>query len=190
MNTWLSRRYDAYRIFWFSMMLARGFTLIELMITIAIAAILLAVGVPSFADFITNTRISTDSSNLIADLAFARSEAVKRGLPVTVCKKTSGASTCSTGSWSTGRLIFVDLATAGTVGTLDGTDTLLRVREDLATGNVLASSGFINAHYIQYLSNASTDSAGSFQLTRSGFTGRNLCVNAAGRVRTQTTACP
>lgn len=168
------------------MMLARGFTLIELMITIAIAAILLTLGVPSFADFIANTRIATDSSNLMADLAFARSEAVKRGSPVAICRKAAGATSCGT-SWSDGRLIFVELG--GAVGTYDANDVLLRVREELAQGNALASSGFANAAFIQYLPNGSTDSPGAFQLTRSGYTGRNLCVNAAGRVRSQTGAC-
>lgn len=169
-------------------MLSRGFTLLELMIAIAIAAILLAVGVPSFADFVANTRIATDSSNLLVDLALARSEAVKRGTAVTICGRTSGAMTCGA-SWNGGRLVFVDQG--GVIGAYDAAnDVLLRAREDIAQGNVLASSGFTNANFIQYLSNAGVDSAGSFQLTRSGYTGRNLCVNAAGRVRTQTTACP
>lgn len=170
------------------MMLVKGFTLIELVITMAIAAILLTIGVPSFQDFIANTRISTDNSNLLADLAFARSEAVKRGTSVTICGKTSGANTCS-GSWNGGRLIFVD--SGGVVGAYDAAnDTLLRVREDIAAGNALATFTFTNAGYIRYLSNGGIDSAGSFRLTRAGYTGRNLCINAAGRVRiNQSTNC-
>lgn len=170
------------------MMLVRGFTLIELMITVAIAAILLAIGVPSFRDFVVNTRISTDSSNLLADLAFARSEAVKRGLPITVCAKAAGSDSCAAG-WTNGRLVFVDLTTPGTTGVYDvTTDTLLRVREAVGAGNTMSSSNFSNGAYIQYFPSGGSDSAGLFQITRAGFTGRNLCVNATGRVRINTSS--
>lgn len=63
---------------------SRGFTLIELLITVAILAILLGVGVPSFVDYIRNSRVSTQVNELATALNFARSEAVTRGDDVTV----------------------------------------------------------------------------------------------------------
>jgi prepilin-type N-terminal cleavage/methylation domain-containing protein len=63
-----------------------GFTLIELMITLIVAGILLGIGVPSFNSFVKNNRIVSQSNELLADLTFARSEALKRSRDVHICK--------------------------------------------------------------------------------------------------------
>lgn len=60
----------------------KGFTLIELLITLVIAAILVTIAVPNFSGLIQNNRFATHTNRLIADLNFARSEAIKRGAPV------------------------------------------------------------------------------------------------------------
>ena len=70
-----------------------GFTLVELMVTIAIAAILLGLGVPSFRTLIENNRIAAASNDVVTGLQFARSEAVKRALLVSFCG-TTNQSTC------------------------------------------------------------------------------------------------
>ena len=66
------------------MKLGRGFTLLELMVTIAVLAILATVGVPSFRDLIQNNRVTTQTNELVSALSFARTEAVKRGQSVEV----------------------------------------------------------------------------------------------------------
>lgn len=65
-----------------------GFTLIELMVTISIAAILLAVGVPSFQAIIENNRLATQSNELITAVNLARSEAIKRGVNISITPNT------------------------------------------------------------------------------------------------------
>ena len=103
-----------------------GFTLIELMVTIAVAAILITVAVPSMRTFVQNGRINTEVNDLLADINFARSEAIKRRTNVSICKSINGT-TCTVGGvdWENGRLIFVDPAANGAV---DIGDTILRFR--------------------------------------------------------------
>lgn len=63
-------------------MLSRGFTLIELLVVIVLSAILLAIGVPSFSDYITTNRLKAVNAQLITDLQYARAEAAARSTPV------------------------------------------------------------------------------------------------------------
>ncbi len=69
----------------------RGFTLVELMITLAVSAIIVTVAVPSFASFIRSQRASTQANDLLVSLTFARSEALKRGVPISVCSTDDAA---------------------------------------------------------------------------------------------------
>lgn len=66
------------------MKMQRGFTLIELMITLVIGVILLAVGIPSFKSITDNTRMAASANNLVMAMLLARSEAVKTGRNVFV----------------------------------------------------------------------------------------------------------
>ena len=79
----------------------RGFTLIELMVTLAVAGILLAVGVPSFINVIVGNRLATQSNELVSAFHWARSEAVKRNQPIRLCRAAdAGATDCAgAGLW-------------------------------------------------------------------------------------------
>ena len=69
---------------------AYGFTLIELMVVVTLAAILLAVGVPSFTSFIAGQRVKTASYDILSALTFVRSEAIKRNANVTLAQAAGG----------------------------------------------------------------------------------------------------
>lgn len=85
-----------------------GFSLIELMITIAVLAILVALAAPSFSSIINANRITGQTNELVSSLQLARMEAVRRNEAVRVCR-TSNGTTCdtTTGAW-TGWLTVVD----------------------------------------------------------------------------------
>lgn len=127
-----------------------GFTLIELMFTLIVLAVLLGIGVPNFRDFIRNSRLSSAANDLLADLNLARSEAVKRRVPVTLCKSTDGTS-CATDNaapflrW----IVFVDdlnSAVASTDdgnGIVNGAELVLMDRTVSATLNAPAAGRFV-----------------------------------------------
>ena len=87
-----------------------GFTLIELLVTMTIAAILLAIGVPSYQSITTSTRMSGEINALRIDTNFARSEAIKRGQSVSVCPSANplaATPVCDPAmNWSTGWVVF------------------------------------------------------------------------------------
>ncbi|MBL4819035.1 MAG: GspH/FimT family pseudopilin [Deltaproteobacteria bacterium] len=86
--------------------LPSGFTLLELMVTLAIAAILATVAIPGFSNLITSNRISSSVNGLLGAIHMARSEAVKLGTFVELCKKNSNSDGCTDGgNWEQGWLV-------------------------------------------------------------------------------------
>lgn len=170
----------------------RGFTLIELVMSIAIVAILLTVGIPSFRAFIINNRIVTQTNDFVTALAHARAEAVRRNTRVTICRSnisTSSSPACVPSSaWADGWIVFTDPVVFGTV---DTGETILRVHEALPTNMTLAVSGFENSgDYLQFLpsglvsgvSGGSSATAGTFTVCFSGYRGRVINFNSIGRI--------
>lgn len=74
-----------------------GFTLIELMVTVAVLAVLIAVAAPSFVSIINGSRLTSHANELVASLQQARMEAIRRNASVTVCRTTNGA-VCDAGA--------------------------------------------------------------------------------------------
>lgn len=87
-----------------------GMSLVELMTVISIAGILLAIGVPSYKYITTSNRVSMEVNALLADLQYARSEAVKEGQMVTVCPS-ANQTACDANStnWQSGWIVFSDV---------------------------------------------------------------------------------
>ncbi|MCG8276163.1 GspH/FimT family pseudopilin [Stenotrophomonas sp. NLF4-10] len=78
---------------------ARGFSLLELMVTVAVLAILMAIAVPGFSALINRDRLTSQANELVAVIQYARSEAVRLNGPVTLCPSADGAA-CSGSDWS------------------------------------------------------------------------------------------
>ena len=86
-----------------------GFTLMELMITLLIVGILVAIGVPSVKHFMQGSQLIASTNELLSAFHVARSEAIKQSAPVTVCASTDGESCSDDTDWTTGWIVFLDL---------------------------------------------------------------------------------
>lgn len=110
-----------------------AFTLVELVVTMAVAAVLLTIAIPSFQTVIQNSRIATQANSLLTDLNYARSEALRRNLNVGICASNDGA-TCGGANWGLGRIVFAD---SNGNGALDAGEAL-RVQQGITqSGNTL-----------------------------------------------------
>ncbi len=151
-----------------------GFTLIELMVTVAVFAIFAAIAIPNFTSVIQDTRLQGVGVNLVTAFNLARSEAIKRGQTVDV-KATDG------NSWTNGFTVEVSGAT-----------TPLRTFPGLTNG-ITITAATNGSTSISYLASGLISTAGdTFQVCdsrRTGETGRAINVNATGRISTTTYAC-
>ena len=86
-----------------------GFTILELMVAIAVAAMLAAIAAPGMMDFVRNGRLSTAARQFDADVLLARREAIKRNTRVLVCPVGATANKCGSGTaWAPGWLVCYD----------------------------------------------------------------------------------
>jgi len=184
----------------------RGFTLIELIVTMAIVAIVATMAVPSYLTFIQNNRLAAQSNALITSLNIARSESVKRlastvanpNPRVTVCASSNGTACSNANQWELGWIVFVDLNADGVVNPGTGAclateDCILQVAGLLQGGNTLRSSGFANLFNVQYNTRGALNSAGTFTLCdKRGVTNaRAINLNLTGRASQRTAvSCP
>lgn len=157
-----------------------GFTLVELMVTISILAILLGIGVPSFRATIEGNRITTVANDMVAALQFARSEAVKRGANVTLCSSSDQRS-CS-GAWANGWVARI--SGAAPVAPPADDPALLRVGPAAREGVAIVDPGIVEFNAL-----GGTTNARCFQITL-GTLQRFVGVGPAGRVASSPTACP
>lgn len=136
----------------------QGFTLPELLVSVAIAAILLAAALPSMKEVIVKDRTASQVNELLASLQLARSEAVKRMTPVTVCASADGESCLSSAekTWENGWIVFNESVSAN--GKRDLGEGLLRVGGAMKSGYTLRSNNKISG-YITYLANGRSQTA-------------------------------
>jgi type IV fimbrial biogenesis protein FimT len=98
-----------------------GFTLVELMFTLTILAILMSLAVPSFNQTLASIRLSSTTNDLNAALSQAKSDAIRLGKRVTICASTDSTTCANTTTWSQGWITFVDgTRTTGVLSVDDG----------------------------------------------------------------------
>ena len=114
-----------------------GFTLIEMMVTIALIAIFAALAVPAYNNFIAGNRAATEMNTFVSDLQYARVVAMENGTSATMCVSTDGETCKDSGDWNEGWIVFLDRNGDGTV---DAGENLLRVQAALPGGDSLTGN--------------------------------------------------
>ena len=130
--------------FVFNGVMVRGFTLVELVLTLTVAAILVAIAIPQLGQFLRSHRLSTDVNDLVADISYARSEGLKRTINVGVCKSDNRATCTASGSWASGWIVFVDADSSG--GWTAG-DQVLRAHDPLPASISVAAAAADTLYY-------------------------------------------
>lgn len=178
-----------------------GVTLIELMVTLSILAILMALAVPSYQGLIASSRLSSASADFSTTLAQARQSAIKSGHRITVCKSADGAACAESGNWEQGWILFNDFNRSGTtasVVTVDGVaDTVISTFPSLPSDLVMKGNTPV-ASYISFSADglSKTMSGGALLGTvrlcsTSGYLAddkraRDFVLNRAGRLVVKT----
>jgi len=153
------------------------------MITVAIAAILVILGIPAFNSTIKQNRLATQVNEIVTMFNLARSEAVKRGNTVSVCTTSDQASCDDDATWAQGAIIFSDLNGDGSV---DDDDVIIRVTDAMSGNSTVDYAGF-GGDTIQFLPTGRTNSQnGTFTLcdsTADDEYARAIILSATGRAR-------
>ena len=162
-----------------------GFTLFEMLITVALVSILVAFAIPSMREFSKNDRLTTNINNLIGHLAYARSEAVKRSVQVSLCVSNNSSTanpSCTGGNWQDGWIVYID---SDADNSFTAGEEVIRAQEALKVTNTLSTTGIGNQITYDYRGFVNAASVGSLELCddRTGPHGKTLRITTTGRVR-------
>lgn len=160
---------------------SNGFTLVELIVTMSLAAIVLAIAVPNFQTLLRSNRLTAVNNEFVAFFNLTRSEAIRAGSSVTLCKTATGAACSTTGGWESGWLIFAD---PNANGIIDTGEAVIKVHEALGSQNTMASSSGTAGSLITFNGSGFLNQTGTLALC-SGDKCFNLIIASPGRIRSE-----
>lgn len=135
----------------------RGFTLIELMVTVAILAIVIRFAIPGMSDVILSNRLTSYSNDFVSSALSARGEAIKRNRVITLCAAAASSSTCATsGGWQQGWIV-VDLTAGVVIRRKDALDSGYQLRNAAVTRIDYQSTGLPNTGLTMTLCKTTSD---------------------------------
>jgi type IV fimbrial biogenesis protein FimT len=172
-----------------SKLFSRGFTMVELMVTISISAILVTFGVPMMSNLVEGNTISGHVNNFVGTVNLARSEAIKRGIPIVICRSDNpdvDAPTCAASGtgWESGWIAFADRNANGQLDAATTGDVLLRVQ-----GAMTDTSGITQTTFSKLIFRPTgLMSAGASTFTfnsrsQNSARVRRVCTTLSGRTR-------
>lgn len=171
----------------------RAWTLVELVVALGIAAVLITMALPSWGQWIGSQRVMNQALLLAKNMQLARSEAIKRGHRVNLCKSADGVQCIDTGGWDQGFLMHED---TGTKGEVDGDDDVIRFERP--ERGIRVSSNKPLADYVSFTAfgharmlNGALQ-MGTFTICKQGFPAVDVVLVGSGRVRIAKTnaICP
>ena len=166
-----------------------GVTLLELLIGLVVAGILVALAAPGFRSLLVRRQMEAAVDALLGDFRLARSEAIKRGHSVTICRSISGqACESRAGGWEVGWIVFDDKDGSNTVNA-QADERVLRWQQPLAGVSTITATGGGNATagvaYEFRANGLATGTMGSLTVTPAAGPAssiRVLCVSSLGRL--------
>lgn len=164
-----------------------GYTMMEMVMTMAIVAILASIAVPGFKYVTSSNRIATEVNGLLGDMQFARSQAVKEGLPVTVCTSSDGL-TCTNTDWELGWIVFLDSNSSKSV---DPGESIIRTQPAFGgTDTFIATPNNFHALTFNRMGYAPTGAANAVNITLHDSTSnpnwtRCIAINPIGSTVTE-----
>ncbi len=162
-------------------MRAGGFTLVELMVVLAVLAILTTVVVPSMRSMYLQETSTTQTLDFVASLNYTRNEAIKRGAPVIMCKSDDGATCNSDSNWQQGWIVFADTNNNGSLNT---TDEILRVHGPLTDTNATLHGNDLVTNKVTYNANGTSQNGAFLLCDIRGLASAKAIVLSSGRIRT------
>lgn len=162
----------------------RGYSLVELVVALGIAVVLVTLALPSWGRWIGNEQVQNQAILLATSMQLARSEAIKRGHRVNLCKSGDGVQCADTGGWDQGFLMHED---TGTKGEVDGDDAVIRFEPPtrgihIASNKPLADYVSFTAFGHARMLNGALQ-MGTFTVCKQGFPAVDVVLVGSGRVR-------
>ena len=163
-----------------------GFTLVELLVVLAVSAIILSIAAPSFANIVANNRVTAAANDLVIALNLGKSEAVRSGNPTVLCQSSNGTS-CGGDqtAWANGWVLFND---ADGDDTLDAGERLIRVHSALNPQLAFRLNEGDNSSFITFSPAGRANRNGSFCFENSYNASKSkmIVITQVGRFRTET----
>ncbi len=160
----------------------KGTSLMDVLVTLAIASLLFGIGIPGFQSYLANSQLVSSTNLLSRSLALARSEAVKRETHVVICKSRDQQNCTTAGSWRQGWIIFEDRQPDRQ---RDKKEPLIFAKTRLPDPVHVDYAAFRSSNFIAFRATGITKTNGTFTLcyNQDADSARALILSKTGRIR-------